>query len=162
MAEEVEQQKDAQEGERPPRQKGKVWGGKRAIMGLILAPASTAVRKRRVVWWCGRVARAQQQRRRRRRRRQRRPRRLWRKSSSKHKRPTHLPYQTKQHKKDKPWDHEGIDHWAIQPFTKEDNPHGLLEESSFAALFPKYREKYLREVWPAVTRALKEVRFGAV
>lgn len=44
-----------------------------------------------------------------------------------------------QHKKDKPWDHEGIDHWAIQPFTKEDNPGGLLEESSFATLFPKYR-----------------------
>ncbi len=44
-----------------------------------------------------------------------------------------------QHKKDKPWDHDGIDHWAIQPFTKEDNPNGLLEESSFATLFPKYR-----------------------
>lgn len=44
-----------------------------------------------------------------------------------------------QHKKDKPWDVDGIDHWAIQPFSKEDNPHGLLEESSFATLFPKYR-----------------------
>jgi hypothetical protein len=44
-----------------------------------------------------------------------------------------------QHKKDKPWDHEGIDHWAVQPFSKEDNPGGLLEESSFATLFPKYR-----------------------
>uniref|UniRef100_A0A7S0RD16 KRR1 small subunit processome component n=1 Tax=Chlamydomonas leiostraca TaxID=1034604 RepID=A0A7S0RD16_9CHLO len=64
------------------------------------------------------------------------------------------------HRKDKPWDHDGIDHWAIQPFTKDDNPHGLLEESSFATLFPKYREKYLREVWPAVTRALKEVGVG--
>lgn len=127
-----------------------------------------------------------------------------------------------QHKKDKPWDHEGIDHWKIEPFKKEDNPSGLLEESSFATLFPKYRgvppldwqllfnatamhamritdgccwtpgtsacwcwqlavlamhvprslrvcqraslplvlypcaEKYLREVWPAVTKALKE------
>jgi ribosomal RNA assembly protein len=32
----------------------------------------------------------------------------------------------------------------------------MLEESSFATLFPKYRERYLRESWPAVTRALKE------
>lgn len=65
-----------------------------------------------------------------------------------------------QHDKEKPWDHDGIDHWAIQPFSKEDNPTGLLEESSFATLFPKYREKYLREVWPAVTRALKEQGIG--
>eukprot|EP00227_Mantoniella_beaufortii_P003704 CAMPEP_0197617368 /NCGR_PEP_ID=MMETSP1326-20131121/60999_1 /TAXON_ID=1155430 /ORGANISM="Genus nov. species nov., Strain RCC2288" /LENGTH=427 /DNA_ID=CAMNT_0043186259 /DNA_START=432 /DNA_END=1715 /DNA_ORIENTATION=- len=57
---------------------------------------------------------------------------------------------------DKPWDVDGIDHWKVDPFTKEDNPNGLLDESSFATLFPKYREKYLREVWPSVTRALKE------
>ncbi|PSC69581.1 rRNA processing Mis3 [Micractinium conductrix] len=60
------------------------------------------------------------------------------------------------HRKPKPWDHDGIDHWKVEPFKKEDNPSGMLEESSFATLFPKYREKYLREVWPAVTRALKE------
>ncbi|EFN54274.1 hypothetical protein CHLNCDRAFT_58322 [Chlorella variabilis] len=66
------------------------------------------------------------------------------------------PRKKGKHKKDKPWDHEGIDHWKIEPFKKEDNPSGLLEESSFATLFPKYREKYLREVWPAVTKALKE------
>lgn len=64
---------------------------------------------------------------------------------------------TAQHKKPKPWDHDGIDHWRVDPFSKDDNPTGLLEESSFAVLFPKYREQYLREVWPAVTRALKEV-----
>jgi ribosomal RNA assembly protein len=33
-------------------------------------------------------------------------------------------------------------------------PSPLLEESSFATLFPKYRERYLREVWPVVTRSL--------
>jgi ribosomal RNA assembly protein len=46
-----------------------------------------------------------------------------------------------QHDKEKPWDHEGIDHWKNEPFSKEDNPTGLLEESSFATLFPKYRGK---------------------
>lgn len=63
-------------------------------------------------------------------------------------------------RRDKPWDHEGIDHWKVEPFKPEDNPSGLLEESSFATLFPKYRERYLREVWPAVTKALKEVGIG--
>ncbi|KAJ2783624.1 ribosomal RNA assembly protein krr1 [Coemansia javaensis] len=39
-------------------------------------------------------------------------------------------------------------------FTKEDMPGPLLEESSFATLFPKYRESYLRDIWPLVTKAL--------
>lgn len=64
------------------------------------------------------------------------------------------------HKKDKPWDTDDIDHWNVPRFTKDDNPAGIMEESSFAVLFPKYREKYLREVWPAVTRSLKEVGIG--
>ena len=45
------------------------------------------------------------------------------------------------HDKEKPWDVEGTNHWEIQKFSKEDNPTGLLEESSFAILFPKYRGK---------------------
>lgn len=48
------------------------------------------------------------------------------------------------------------DGWKEPPFTKEDNPKGLLEESSFATLFPKYREAYLKECWPLVQKALKE------
>jgi ribosomal RNA assembly protein len=46
--------------------------------------------------------------------------------------------------------------WALKvpEFKKEDNPQGLLEESSFATLFPKYREKYLREAWPLVQKSL--------
>ena len=31
----------------------------------------------------------------------------------------------------------------------------LLEESSFAVLFPAYREQYLRDIWPQVTSTLK-------
>ncbi|ETW84530.1 hypothetical protein HETIRDRAFT_103077 [Heterobasidion irregulare TC 32-1] len=45
--------------------------------------------------------------------------------------------------------------WKVDPFTAADNKGGTFtEESSFATLFPKYREKYLREAWSAVTRAL--------
>ena len=38
---------------------------------------------------------------------------------------------------------------------KGDMQTPLSEESSFATLFPKYREKYLRDVWPQVTSTLK-------
>jgi hypothetical protein len=60
------------------------------------------------------------------------------------------------------WDNENIDHWKIEPFHKGDMQGSLLEESSFATLFPKYREKYLREVWPLVTKKLKEYGINCV
>jgi len=64
------------------------------------------------------------------------------------------------YRRDKPWDTDDIDHWASIPWNPEELPHKhlLLEESSFATLFPKYREKYLREVWPIVTKALDKVK----
>lgn len=68
------------------------------------------------------------------------------------------------HNKDKPWDTEDIDKWKIDPFTPEDNKSGeaFLEESSFATLFPKYRENYLREIWGDVTRTLDKYGIACV
>ncbi|TDG96899.1 hypothetical protein EPR50_G00233970 [Perca flavescens] len=53
------------------------------------------------------------------------------------------------------------DGWKEPSFTKDDNPRGLLEESSFATLFPKYREAYLKECWPLVEKALGESNIKA-
>jgi ribosomal RNA assembly protein len=42
-------------------------------------------------------------------------------------------------------------------FTPTDNTGGTFaEESSFATLFPKYREQYLRTAWPLITRSLEK------
>ncbi|EAL93433.1 ribosomal RNA assembly protein krr1 [Aspergillus fumigatus] len=61
------------------------------------------------------------------------------------------------YKRDKPWDTDDIDKWKIEEFKPEDNVAGsFAEESSFATLFPKYREQYLKEAWPVVTRALEK------
>ncbi|CAM9019097.1 unnamed protein product [Wickerhamomyces anomalus] len=60
------------------------------------------------------------------------------------------------HNRDKPWDTPDIDKWKIDEFKPEDNISGLpfAEESSFMTLFPKYREIYLKQIWPDVTKAL--------
>ncbi|KEI38908.1 uncharacterized protein L969DRAFT_88266 [Mixia osmundae IAM 14324] len=69
----------------------------------------------------------------------------------------------KKHRKDKPWDTEDIDQWAVAKFeapasTSDHKP--FLEESSFSTLFPKYREVYLREVWAGVTSQLDKHGIG--
>lgn len=49
----------------------------------------------------------------------------------------------------------------IEQFTPADNAGGTFaEESSFMTLFPKYREVYLREVWPLITRSLEKYGIG--
>ena len=45
----------------------------------------------------------------------------------------------------------------VEEFKPEDNAAGnFAEESSFMTLFPKYREVYLKEAWPAITKALEK------
>ncbi|CAI5478108.1 unnamed protein product [Closterium sp. Yama58-4] len=66
------------------------------------------------------------------------------------------PKDHNKYRKPKPWDTDDVEHWKVEKFDPAWNPTGLLEESSFATLFPQYREKYLREAWPEVTRALNE------
>lgn len=62
------------------------------------------------------------------------------------------------YRKDKPWDNDPtLDKWKIEEFKPGDMKAGsLLEESSFATLFPQYREKYIREVWGYVKKGLGE------
>ncbi|CCX31910.1 hypothetical protein FPQ18DRAFT_119073 [Pyronema domesticum] len=61
------------------------------------------------------------------------------------------------HNVDKPWDTEDIDKWKIEEFKPEDAKCGpFLNESDFQVKFPKYREQYLREAWPLVTRTLEK------
>eukprot|EP00871_Galdieria_phlegrea_P004957 jgi/Galph1/5462/GphlegSOOS_G4089.1 len=59
------------------------------------------------------------------------------------------------YRREKPWDSEDIDHWKVDPFTPEQSTHPFLEESSFSTLFPQYREAYLRQIWPVVTKSLE-------
>ncbi|KAI9003191.1 hypothetical protein BC832DRAFT_560155 [Gaertneriomyces semiglobifer] len=70
--------------------------------------------------------------------------------------PQQRPGKKGKYRKEKPWDTDDIDHWKIDEFKPEHSSGPLLEESSFATLFPKYRENYLREVWPLVTQTLEK------
>lgn len=61
------------------------------------------------------------------------------------------------YRKDKPWDNDPtVDKWKIPEIKPGEMNGSLLEESSFATLFPQYREKYIREVWGFVKKALTE------
>ncbi len=69
----------------------------------------------------------------------------------------------KRYRRDKPWDNDPtLDKFVIEDFKPEDNPHqGVVEESSFSVLFPQYREKYIKEIWPLVKKALKPLKIEA-
>lgn len=85
------------------------------------------------------------------------------KDSSKSERPPKPEGGVKNHnkyRKPKPWDTDDIDHWKVDEWKPDFMPAPLLEESSFATLFPQYREKYLREVWPLVTAELGKLGIG--
>jgi ribosomal RNA assembly protein len=49
---------------------------------------------------------------------------------------------------------DGSDPWKFLEIKEGDMKAPLLEESSFATLFPKYREKYIKEVWTMVKKSL--------
>ncbi len=54
------------------------------------------------------------------------------------------------------------DDWKEKPFSKDDNPFGgVFAESSFATLFPRYREKYLKETWPLIQQKLEAYNIKA-
>ena len=61
------------------------------------------------------------------------------------------------------WDTPSIDHSKVDFVVDKDHPlPAPIEESSFAILFPRYREVYLRSIWPMVEKALKEYGVKAV
>eukprot|EP00042_Codosiga_hollandica_P011178 m.24914 g.24914 ORF g.24914 m.24914 type:complete len:381 (-) comp36782_c0_seq2:102-1244(-) len=60
-------------------------------------------------------------------------------------------------RKPKPWDHDDIDHWKLDPYSEDDSKgNTLVDETVFSTLFPKYRETYLREWWAQITQELKK------
>ncbi|EMR10645.1 hypothetical protein PNEG_01345 [Pneumocystis murina B123] len=69
---------------------------------------------------------------------------------------------SKKYRREKPWDSEEIDHWKIESFVADKDAPSFTDESSFATLFPKYREKYLQEIWPHVTQNLNKYGISCV
>jgi len=60
-----------------------------------------------------------------------------------------------------PIDYETIDKWKMPEIAPELVKGPFLEESSFATLFPKYREKYIKEVFTLVQKELNTIGIKA-
>jgi ribosomal RNA assembly protein len=68
----------------------------------------------------------------------------------------------KKYRMPKPWDNDPtLDKWVVEEFKPEHNPHGMVEESSFSCLFPQYREKYIKEIWPLLKNEMKKFSITA-
>jgi ribosomal RNA assembly protein len=66
------------------------------------------------------------------------------------------------YRKDKPWDNDTtIDKWKIPEIKEGEMEGSLLEKSSFATLFPKYREKYIQECFGVVKKELNKMGIKA-
>ena len=69
------------------------------------------------------------------------------------------PKKKMKHRKEKPWDTDDIEHWKVEKFDPEWNPSGMLEESSFATLFPAYRGRET-DVAPYYFRIVRDDTVG--
>ncbi len=64
----------------------------------------------------------------------------------------------RRYRKDKPWDNDPtLDKWQIPVINPGEMVAPLQAESSFATLFPKYREKYIQEVWGLFKKSLNDL-----
>jgi ribosomal RNA assembly protein len=55
-----------------------------------------------------------------------------------------------------PENYDQIDKWKFPEITEQDVKGAFTEESSFVVMFPRYREKYIKECWSIVLKSLKE------